>query len=339
MALGGISALTLESMRVREKILSDFLIRTPTIPLNSSFFKKIVSKGQLFCKLECHQHTNTFKARGALSVVLGIPMEKRQFGITAASAGNHAIASAWAAFKLGMSAKVVMQSTANPFRVAKAEAFGAEVIFKDKGAAIFKEAERLSREENRTFIHPFEGIQTSQGTSGVGLELMDDIKDLDAVVVSVGGGGLIGGVAAAVKNINPECQVYGVEPVGANSMFLSLKAGKPITLKRIETIADSLAPPMTLPLSYSLCEKYVDKIVLLDDDEICAGMVLALEEMKLALEPAAAATVAALVWPLRSKLKDKKSALVICGSNIDVETYKTLLLRGQKKLDKSRIKI
>jgi threonine dehydratase len=296
---------------------------------------RLLEGGSLHLKLECLQYSGSFKARGALSVVHSIPSDKRPAGITAASAGNHAIAAAWAARKSGLSAKVVMQSTANPFRIALAQTELAEVIIKEPGKATFAEAERLSRDEGRTFIHPFEGINTTLGTAGVGLEFMQDAPDLEVIIVSVGGGGLISGIAAAVKAMNPKCQVYGVEPTGADAMSQSLKAGGPITLDKIDTIADSLSPPMTLPFGHAICNAYIDDMVTVTDDEICTGMVHFQQEAKLAVEPAAGASMAALTGPLRERLRGKKVGIVVCGANIDAITYAQQLGRGLRALNQA----
>jgi len=326
--------ININSIRAKANKLSEYIIHTPTTSLHSAAISKIMSGCKIFLKLECMQHTGTFKARGAISVASEISKEQKKFGVTAASAGNHAIASAWAARKLEMSAHVVMQSSANPFRIKAAEAHGAKITLKEAGAPLFAEAERLVKDEKRTFIHPFEGVHTSLGASGVGLELMDDIENLDAVIVSVGGGGLISGVAAAVKEINPNCKVYGVEPVGANSMSQSIMNGQPVTLEKVDTIADSLSPPMSLPFGLALCQKYVDEIVTIDDDFICAGMTLFQEEAKLAVEPAAGAVMAGMLGPLRSKLLNKKVGLIVCGANIDANSYSLLLSRGKTNIEK-----
>jgi threonine dehydratase len=323
-----ISGVTLEAMKTRTGELRDAIRRTPVVPLMSSLIGRLLGDGQVHMKLECFQHTGTFKARGALSVARAIPEDKHAAGITAASAGNHAIAAAWAARQLGLSAKVVMQSSANPYRVSRARAEQAEVILKDGGLATIGEAERLARDEHRTFIHPFEGINTTLGTAGIGLEFIEEVPSLEAIVVSVGGGGLMSGVAAAVKAINPNCKVYGVEPAGADSMSRSLAAGEPVTLDEVNTIADSLAPPMALPFGHAMCAAYVDDIVTVDDDEICAGMVVLQEEAKLAVEPAAGAAMAGLLWPLCERLRDKCVGLLVCGANIDTRTYVQLCERG-----------
>ncbi len=321
--------LNLETARARHRELADAVIATPLVRLASPAIGRLLESEDIYLKLECFQHTGTFKARGALSVARAIPSSDAGKGITAASAGNHAIAAAWAARQLGMSAKVVMQATANPFRVGMAQAEGAELIMKPDGMAAIGEAERLARDEGRTFIHPFEGINTTLGAAGVGLEIMDAQRDLEAVVVSVGGGGLISGVSAGVKLVNPDCAVYGVEPVGADSVSRSLAAGEPVTLDKVDTIADSLGPPMSLPYGLSVIRAFVDDVVTITDDQILAGLVVCQEEGKLAVEPAAGAAMAAALGPLRARLRGKRTCILICGANIDGETYTAQHQRGR----------
>lgn len=324
-----ISTVSLEAIRENSAALAGDVRRTPCLTLGTGMIADMLGGGAAVLKLECFQHTGTFKARGALSVARSLDAAQRARGITAASAGNHAIAAAWAARQVGASAKVVIQSNANPYRVALARAEQAEVIMKPPGAETFAEAERLVAEEGRYFIHPFEGVLTSLGTGGVGLELMEDAPDLDAVVVSIGGGGLMSGVAAAVKQINPACKVYGVEPEGAASMHSSLIKGAPVHLEQVSTVADSLGAPMALPMGHALCAAYVDDIVLLDDDAICAGMVAFQQEAKLAVEPAAGAALAAVMGPLRARLQGKRVGVIVCGANMDAGTYLTLMQRGR----------
>ena len=329
-----VTKITLEAIRDRAATLADAIHRTPVLPMQSPLIERLLGNASVFLKLECFQHTGTFKARGALSNARAIPQDRRAAGITAASAGNHAIAAGWAARASGLSAKVVMQDNANPFRLTQARATGAEVILKAPGAATFDEATRLATEEGRTFLHPFDGIDTVLGTAGVGLELMEDVADLEAVVVSVGGGGLISGVAAAVKRINPDCRVYGVEPEGADSMSRSLAAGAPVTLERTDTIADSLAPPMALALGHACCAAFVDEIVTVSDDAICAGMTVFQQDAKLAVEPAAGAAMAGTFGPLRARLRDKRIGIIVCGANIDAQTYATQIARGHANLER-----
>lgn len=332
MAQAEIGGITLNAIRARADALAGDVLRTPVVGLDTELVRRALGEGSVALKLECFQHTGTFKARGALSNVRAIPDDRRAFGITAASAGNHAIAAAWAARAAGLSAKVVMQDNANPFRIARAREEGAEVVMRAPGAETFAEAERLAKEEGRTFIHPFEGEGTILGTAGVGLEFMEQVPDLDAVIVTVGGGGLISGVAAAVKQIKPGCVVYGVEPEGAASMSRSLAAKEPVTIEKVTTIADSLGAPMALPLGHALCEAYVDDIVTVSDDAICAGMVIFQQDAKLAVEPAAGAGLAGLFGPLRDRLQGKRVGVVVCGANIDATTYAGQLMRGVEHL-------
>jgi threonine dehydratase len=276
---------------------------------------------QVFLKLELFQHTGTFKARGALLNALALSDDERRRGITAVSAGNHAIAAAFAARSVGTTAKVVMPKTANPARVAKCRTYGAEVVLTDDVYAAFDEVERIQRHEGRTFIHPFEGELTVTGTATVGYELCNQIETLDAVIVPVGGGGLIAGIACAVKQMQPQCRVYGVEPEGADSMSRSFAAGSPQKLDRVDTIADSLAAPYALPYSFGVARQFVDGIVTIPDDAMRRAMGLLFAEMKLAVEPAGAAATAALCGPLRARLDGKRVGLIVCGTNIDLETF------------------
>lgn len=327
-----LSTLSREAMEERRRLLQPHVAVTPSVELQSPLLAPILGDGRVFLKLESLQKTGTFKARGALSVALDIPKSDLTRGITAASAGNHAIAAAWAAAHVGAPAKVVMMSSANPFRVARARMLGAEVVIAEGGAGAMAEAERLASEEGYTYIHPFEGPLTTLGAAGVGLEFLEQVADLDAVVVAIGGGGLISGVAAAVKAVNPACKVYGVEPEGACSMRQSLDAGRPVKPASVKSLADSLAAPSAMPFSFRVCQANIDDVVTLSDDDICAGVVLAQEEAKQAVEPAAGAAVAAVFGPLRARLRGKRVGVLICGANIDAESYGAILARGRDQV-------
>ena len=331
-----IDEINLKSIRRNKDKLKNEIIETPVSRLNSSYLNKLFPNTDILMKLELFQHTGTFKARGALSVANSIEKEKRKYGITAASAGNHAIAASWAAKKLGMSAKVVMRSTANSYRVSQAKIHDAEIIIVDELDELFKTANRLVEQELRTFIHPFEGIDTTLGTSGVGLEFIETIPNLDAVIVSIGGGGLISGVASSIKLINPNCRVIGVEPTGADTMNKSFIEGNTIKNVKINSIVDSLSPPMTLPFSFSVCKKFIDEIVTVSDEEIFAAMVILQEESKLAVEPAAAATLSALIGPLRNSLNNMNIGLLMCGANIDSKSFSDLLEKGKKYINENK---
>ncbi len=320
----------LKEMRARAADLSALVRHTPMLRPCSDGLEHAMGGAEIWAKAELFQYTGTFKARGALSCVRAIPPKDRRRGITAVSAGNHAIAAAWAARQFGLNAKVVMISSANPLRVGAARAEGAEVVLMPDAHSAFAEVERLRDEEGRTFVHPFEGINTTLGAAGVGLEMMDDVPDLDAVVVSVGGGGLISGVAAAVKRINPDCAVYAVEPDGADSLCQSLAKGEPVTLDAVKTRADSLGAPFALPYGFAVAQACVDRAVTVSDEAMFAGMVIFQEVFKLAVEPAAGAVIAGMLGPLRDELKGKRVGLVVCGANIDAGGYAGMLEEGQE---------
>ena len=276
---------------------------------------------EVFLKLELLQFTGTFKPRGALTVMLSLPADRLARGVTAVSAGNHAIATAYAAQTLGTTAKVVMMESANPLRVAKCRSYGAEVVLAPDVHAAFERVKAIEREEGRSFVHPFEGPLTTLGTATLGYEFCRQVAGLDAVIVPVGGGGLIAGVAAAVKRMQPGALVFGVEPEGADSMHRSFISGKPEAIDKVRTIADSLGAPYALPQSFALARANVDEIVLIDDDAMRRAMAVIFREMKLAVEPAGAAATAALAGPLRHRLQGKRVGIVVCGSNIDIATF------------------
>jgi len=276
---------------------------------------------EVMLKLELLQYTGTFKPRGALTVMLNLPEGALARGVTAVSAGNHAIATAYAASILGTTAKVVMMKGANPLRVALCRRYGAEVELADDVHQAFARVHEIEEREGRSFVHPFEGSFTALGTATLGLELGRQAPDLDAVVVPIGGGGLAAGVSAAIKQLRPQCRVFGVEPRGADTMHRSFAAGTPQAIDKVTTIADSLGAPHAAPYSFGLCRRFVDEVVLVDDAALCAAMGLLFREMKLAVEPAGAAATAALCGPLRERLAGRRVGLIVCGSNIDLASF------------------
>jgi threonine dehydratase len=302
--------------------IAPYVRRTPVVPWRGPTIDALFGQdAEIFLKLELFQNTGTFKARGAMVNALALAPDALAAGLTAVSAGNHAVAVAYAAHALGTSAKVVMIETANPFRVALCRHYGAEVVIAGDAAAAFAAVEEIREAEGRAFIHPFEGPLTALGSATLGAELADQLPGLDAVVVAVGGGGLPGGVSRALKLADPRIEVFGVEPEGADNMRRSLDAGEPVKLDRIDTIADSLAPPYSLPYSFALCRDHLDDLVLVSDDEIRAAMKLLFAEAKLAVEPAGAAATAALCGPLRERLRGKRTAIIVCGANIDLASF------------------
>lgn len=307
---------------VAEKLKSH-VIKTPTVRYAGAPIDGL-DASDLFIKLELLQHAGSFKARGALNNIMSLEDTSR--GITAFSAGNHAIAVSFAAKQTGVSAKVVMPKTANLFRVERCQYWGAEVVFGETISDLMDIVNDLQSNEGRVLVHPFEGVHTVEGTATVGLELMEDIPNLDVVIVPVGGGGLIAGIASAVKQINPKCMVIGVEPFHAKGMADSISQGAPIDTVTLNSIADSLSAPMHLPLTFSLVKQHVDELVQVSDDELRDAMRFMFSELKLAVEPACAAAIAALRGPLLHRMSDRRVAVIACGSNIDFKTYNNLLI-------------
>ena len=315
-------ALSLADIEQTREMIAPHVVRTPVHDWQGGEIETLLAPGtRVNLKLELFQRSGTFKARGAVSKALRLSREELARGITAVSAGNHAIAAAYAAATLGASAKVVMMGSANPARVAACRALGAEVVTAPDGRTAFEMVEAISRDEGRSFIHPFEGPYTALGTATLGAEWLEQVPDLDAVIIAIGGGGLCGGASAAIKLLKPDCLVFGVEPTGSDTMTRSFAQGSPIDHAEVRTIADSLAPPFALPFSYGLCRRNVDEIVLVDDDQIRAAMALLFRDMKLAVEPAAAAATAALVGPLRERVAGMKVGVLVCGSNIDFDSF------------------
>ena len=300
--------------------LADKTLMTPMIRC-AAIEDAIGGDTEVYAKLEFLQRTGTFKARGALATLFALGPEQLAAGVTAVSAGNHAIATAYAAQAVGTTAKVVMTRSANPARVKACEEFGAQVVFAEDVHQAFEIAERIQDEEGRYFVHPFEGVPIAMGTGTVGLEICDQCDDFDAIIVPVGGGGLIGGIANAVRRLRPESEVIGVEPAGADSMHRSLASGEPVTIDAVRTIADSLGAPFAMPYSFGLCQLHVDRLAMVEDRQLREAMGFLFRAMKVAVEPACAASTAALLGPLRNDLTGKRIVLVMCGSNIDWATF------------------
>lgn len=276
---------------------------------------------EIHAKLEFLQQTGTFKPRGALATVLSLDAEQLAAGVTAVSAGNHAIATAFAAQAVGTSAKVVMIRSASPVRIAACREYGAEVILADDVHAAFDVVEEIRQKEGRSFVHPFEGPHVAAGTGTIGLEICQQLDHFDVIIIPVGGGGLCAGISSTVKQIRGTSTVIGVEPEGANSMHRSFASGRPEGIEKVTTIADSLGAPFAAPYSFGLCRQNVDELVMIDDDQLRAAMGLLYREQKIAIEPACAASTAALVGPLKGRFAGKKIVIVLCGSNIDWDTY------------------
>lgn len=304
------------------KKLGDRVRETPVWQWQSDMVKEMFGDDTgLFLKLELFQYAGSFKPRGALMNMLDLTDDQLASGVCAVSAGNHAIAVAYAARSLNTTAKVVMPKTANRYRVDKCRAQGAEVELVDDVHVAFDRVREIEQNEHRTFIHPFEGRLTALGTATVGYEFVQQVPQLEAVIVPIGGGGLCAGISAAVKQLNPDCLVFGVEPEGADSMSRSLQAGEPVEIEQVNTIADSLGAPHAAPYSFGLCQTFVDEVVTVTDHQLVKAMKIMFEEQKLAVEPAGASALAAASGPLKNAITGKNAGLIVCGSNIDTGSF------------------
>ena len=318
--------LSLADIREARKQLGTRVLTTPVQQLSGPSVEAAFAPGtHAFLKLELFQRTGSFKPRGALLNVLALSEAERARGICAISAGNHAIATAYAARCVGTSAKVVMTASANPFRIEQCRLYGAEVELASDVHAGFRRVKEIQETELRAFIHPYEGLRVSLGTGTLGVEFMEQVPDLDAVVVPIGGGGLASGVSTAVKLMRPDCEVFGVEPFGADSMYRSFAAGRPASIDKVATIADSLGAPFATPMSYALCRAHIDELVRVTDQELVAAMRFLLEHARLAVEPAGAAATAALLGPLATRLAGRRVGLIVCGANIDAAGFARLV--------------
>jgi threonine ammonia-lyase medium form len=281
---------------------------------------------RLLLKCENFQKTGSFKARGALNYLSQLAPTERERGVVTFSAGNHAQSLAWAARQTGVNATVVMPAAASPLKAAASRDYGADVVlFGANGMEALAKARDLERERGLVFAHPFdhEHVMAGQGTTA--LELLEQAPDLDAVVVPVGGGGLIAGILVAIKESNPKIRVYGVEPTGAAGMRRSLDAGRPVTLDSVKTIADGLAAPMAGNLTYEVVKRYADDVVLIDDDAIAAALRDLLTSAKVLAEPGGAASTAAVLTRAVPLRPGERVAVIVSGGNVDVTRLATLL--------------
>jgi len=300
-------------------------------PCHLSHYLSELTGLPLYLKLENLQRTGSFKERGALNKLLTLNEEERERGVIAASAGNHAQGVAFHATARNIRAQIVMPLATPLVKVAATRSYGAEVIL--HGASYDEacdEAMRRCVEEGRTFIHPFDDPQVIAGQGTIGLELLEQAPDIEAVVVPIGGGGLISGVACALKESNPRIRVIGVEPEKLPSMLRAREAGAPVTLAPEATIADGIAVRRAGDLTLPLVTRYVDEIVTVDDEEIASAILMLLEHEKTLAEGAGAAALAAVVQS-KTNLHHRRTVVLVCGGNIDVTLLAKIIERGLVK--------
>jgi threonine dehydratase len=283
-------------------------------------------------KLENLQMTGSFKERGACNKLMAMSAEERARGVICASAGNHAQGVAYHATRLGVSATIVMPETTALMKVQSTRNFGGRVVLHGANYdEAFERAKQIEAEENRVYVHAFDDDLIMAGQGTIGLELLEQNPYLEAIVVAVGGGGLAAGIAVAIKETNPRIKVFGVETAAIPSMKEALKAGAPVTLPAARTIAEGIAVRRAGDRTMEVVKKYVDDIVLVDEEEIAEAILMLLEREKTVAEGAGAAPLAALIHERIPSILGKKVAVVVCGGNIDVNVISRIIERGLVK--------
>jgi len=319
---------TLQSIQAAADRIRNSILLSPFV--RSERFSQLTGSS-IFLKLENRQITGAFKERGALNKILLLRDEERRRGVIAASAGNHAQAVAYHAAKRGISAQICMPLTTPLVKVSATRGYGAEVIlFGANYDEACEEALRRCKEQGLTFIHPFDDEAVIAGQGTLGIEMLEQIPDLDSLVVPVGGGGLISGVACAAKEINPKIRVIGVQSSKLPSMKAALENNAPVTLPADKTIADGIAVRCAGALTLPVVRKYVDEIVTVDDEEIANAILQLLEQEKTLSEGAGAVATAAVLNRKVSNL-GKKVGVLVCGGNIDVTLLSRIIERGLVK--------
>jgi threonine ammonia-lyase medium form len=309
-----------EDILAAREIIADRVHRTPV--MGSSYLGERAGV-RLYFKLELFQKTGSFKPRGVLNKLHHLSPEERQKGVITLSAGNHAQALAWAATQSGIRSTVVMPAASVRSKVEATRAYGGEVILAE--GDLLEACLALQKERGLTLVHPFDDPLIIAGQGTVGLEILEDVPDVDAVIVGIGGGGLISGVATALKAAKPEIKVIGVEPEGASAMTQSLQRGEPVHLDRVDTVADGLAAPFAGRHTLAHVQARVDDVVTVRDQEIVEAMGLILERCKVVAEPAAASTLAALLTAKARLPRGSTAVCVLSGGNVDRERLKALL--------------
>tara|TARA_Y100001954_G_scaffold158835_1_gene168594 strand:+ start:1928 stop:2881 length:954 start_codon:yes stop_codon:yes gene_type:complete len=303
------------------EIIEPYINRTPIIT-SSSINKKF--NLDIYFKLELMQKTGSFKARGAINKVLKLSDEEKLRGVVAISAGNHAQATSWACSQFDIKSKIVMPHTASKSKINATKSYGGDVVLtKEK---MMDTCQELIDKENLTFVHPFDDHDIISGQGTVSLEVINEIKTLDYAFISIGGGGLISGMACFLKQINPDIKVIGVEPITSNVMTKSIESGKPQNFDTLnnKTIADTLAAPFAGNLTFEYVKKYVDEIINVSEEEMIESLKMMIERLKIVPEPAASACFVPIIFNKLKIPSKSKCLVVVCGGNIDLSKIKSL---------------
>ena len=317
------STVTLAEIEKANDRIRNYVFKTPFYP-NLYLSQKFGA--EIFLKLECYQPTGVFKIRGAFNIELENLAAIKKSGVVTASSGNHGLSVAYAAKKLGVDCQVVVTRGANPDKVKLIKLYGAEVIEDGPTSdSIISKAREVSSESGRFFIHPFDDASIIAGQGTCGIEMMEERKDLDTIIVPVGGGGLISGISTAVKESIPKCKVIGVEATGVPSLYESIKRNELFTVKEPKTIADGLLGQTIGEMNFEICKKYVSEVVLVSDDSMRMAVKSLLFDSHILVEPSGASPVAALMTGAYKPVPEEKLGLVMSGGNIAYTLLQDLL--------------
>jgi len=302
--------------------IRNLVTRTPTY--YSVFFSQRIG-AEVYLKLECFQPVGVFKIRGAVNKICSLSPSELKKGLLAASSGNHGLSVAYAAKIYGAKAIIVVPENAVKEKVEAIESYGAEVVKygKDYDEAYSKAVE-IRKETGTTFVHPFNDPFVIAGQGTVGLELLEDVPDLNTIIVPIGGGGLISGISVAAKTLNPNIRIVGVQPEGAPAVYRSWKAGKIVEVDFVNTVADGLAARKPLDLTFRIIKRYVDDILLVTEQEIVEAVLALLHEAHILAEPSGAASLAALLFKYHPE-PTEKVAVIVSGANISIDYLASLL--------------
>ncbi|WP_426709283.1 threonine ammonia-lyase [Cetobacterium sp. SF1] len=322
----------LDDIKKAQEVIKDSIKRTPVV---ECALLEDITGNEVFLKLENLQKTGSFKIRGALNKIANLTEEEKKNGVIASSAGNHAQGVALGATAQGIKSTIVMPATAPMAKIAATRNYGAEVIL--EGTVYddaYKKACEIQKETGATFLHPFDDKFVMAGQGTIGLEILDDIPNVDAVIVPIGGGGILAGISKAIKSINPNVRIIGVESANAASMLEAIKRNEVCEICSKPTIADGIAVRKAGSLTFQVIKENVDEIVTVTEDEIARAILFLMEKSKVVVEGAGATPVAALLAK-KVDLSNKKVCAVVSGGNIDINLVerimnKALMLEGRR---------